>query len=218
MTATAGNQKKRIGIVGGGKAGLNLFQLFFGSSLTQVVYVVDRSSSAPAMVTASQQKIPTYSDYNKAQAEHPAEFIFEVTGVAEISKALSAYATNGVKVVSHDAAFIILAAIEESRRVLKDQVKNEMIDIKKNIEHSLEGVSRMVDGIEDVTRDMKMLAINARIEAARVGDAGRGFSVVSQQMSASADSVRELTKEIVGVSKNIKQVSDQMEKTLEKLT
>jgi len=182
------------------------------------VYVVDRSSSAPAMVTASQQKIPTYSDYNKAQAEHPAEFIFEVTGVAEISKALSAYATNGVKVVSHDAAFIILAAIEASRRVLKDQVKNEMIDIKKNIEHSLEGVSRMVDGIEDVTRDMKMLAINARIEAARVGDAGRGFSVVSQQMSASADSVRELTKEIVGVSKNIKQVSDQMEKTLEKLT
>jgi uncharacterized phage infection (PIP) family protein YhgE len=217
MASTENNQKSRIGIIGGGKVGYNLFLLFFNSSLTQVVYVVDRNTSAPAMAAATRNRVRTYTDFKKAQDEYPADIIFEVTGVAQIAAALSFYEANGVKVISHDTAFIILSVIDENNRTLKDQVINEMTGIKQEIDHSLEGVERLVDGIDNVTSNMKMLSINARIEAARVGDAGRGFAVVAQHMNESADAVHNLAREIEGVNKNVREVSNQMDKTLEKL-
>ena len=217
MASMEGGQKRRVGIIGGGKAGLNLFNLFNSSSLAKVVYVADRSPTAPAVTAAIQSKVRTYTDFKKAQEESPAEFIFEVTGVAQIAEALAAYETDGVKVISHDAAFIILSVIDENNRAVKDQVNHEMTGLKHEIDGSLEGVGRLVDGIDDVTSNMKMLSINARIEAARVGDAGRGFAVVAQHMNESADAVHNLAREIEGVNKNMGQVSNQMDKTLEKL-
>ena len=46
-----------------------------------------------------------------------------------------------------------------------------------------------VDRIERVMKQTGMLAINARLEAARAGDAGRAFSVVAQELGALASSI-----------------------------
>jgi hypothetical protein len=42
----------------------------------------------------------------------------------------------------------------------------------------------------------KMLALNAKIEAARAGEAGRGFSVVAQEVSSVASTVQELSEQL----------------------
>jgi len=46
-----------------------------------------------------------------------------------------------------------------------------------------------VDRIDRVMKQTGMLAINARLEAARAGDAGRAFSVVAQELGALANSI-----------------------------
>ena len=46
-----------------------------------------------------------------------------------------------------------------------------------------------VDRIDRVMKQTGMLAINARLEAARAGDAGRAFSVVAQELGALASSI-----------------------------
>jgi len=46
-----------------------------------------------------------------------------------------------------------------------------------------------VDRIDRVMKQTGMLAINARLEAARAGEAGRAFSVVAQELGALADSI-----------------------------
>lgn len=53
-----------------------------------------------------------------------------------------------------------------------------------------------LQGIEQVARNTKMLALNALIESARVGDAGAGFAVVAREVGEIADRARELSEEL----------------------
>lgn len=53
-----------------------------------------------------------------------------------------------------------------------------------------------LQGIEQVARSTKMLALNALIESARVGDAGAGFAVVAREVGEIADRARALSEEL----------------------
>ncbi|WP_305038139.1 methyl-accepting chemotaxis protein [Cellulomonas triticagri] len=53
-------------------------------------------------------------------------------------------------------------------------------------------------GIDQVARSTKMLALNALIESARVGDAGAGFAVVAREVGEVADRARALSEELSG--------------------
>ena len=54
--------------------------------------------------------------------------------------------------------------------------------------------NRKVGEIRAITRRMKILALNALIEAARAGDVGRGFAVVSQEVRGISDEVDALAQ------------------------
>ncbi len=56
----------------------------------------------------------------------------------------------------------------------------------------------MLNLISNVARTTNMLALNASIEAVNVGEAGRGFMVVAEEVKALASSTREATRDIAG--------------------
>ena len=66
-----------------------------------------------------------------------------------------------------------------------------------------------IDLIDTVMRQTNLLAINARIEAARAGANGAAFSVVAQEMAAVSGQISQLSKELRGA---IKSNIDQLEK------
>jgi hypothetical protein len=71
MAESSPDRKSLIGIVGGGKAGLQLLQIFLHSPLAQVEYVVDRELTAPAVVAARAAGLATFTDCQRRSRRGP---------------------------------------------------------------------------------------------------------------------------------------------------
>lgn len=52
--------------------------------------------------------------------------------------------------------------------------------------------------IKEINSSVKMLSLNARIEAARAGDAGKGFAVVSEEMKRLSDDIKDTAAKLEG--------------------
>lgn len=204
-----------IGIIGGGKVGVHLLELFSGSKLAKVIYIVDREHSAPGLVKGRAEHIDTFTDIDTALARHTADFLFEVTGSDKVLEVVrSKLQGKPTELVTHQMAFVILQVIEQRDLSVKTAVKNEILGIQHEIQNSSNDIQKLVGNIRAVAGEMVMLAMNARIEAARAGEHGRGFGVVAQKMGEAVEAVRAITPEIESVSGNIVAVTGKIEDAL----
>jgi methyl-accepting chemotaxis protein len=84
---------------------------------------------------------------------------------------------------------------------------------------NVDSINYLTNTIKEITEDLRLLCLNAQIEAARAGDAGRGFSVVAEQMVKLAEYSKKSNNEIQNitndVSKNIKQLISSVQITMD---
>jgi hypothetical protein len=208
---------QKIGIVGGGKAGLSLLELLSGSSTVKVTFVVDPAGNGPASIAAMKAGIPIYTGCATAFAERQPDLVFEVTGTPDVEAEARELAAGKSQLVVAETAQALLDAIEAGNRTLAAQVVTDVGSMKVAIEQSLSEMQSLLDSIERITGDMQMLALNARIEAARVGDEGRGFAVVAQEMAGSTEAIRVAAKKLDGLNGGLKAVSDGLDAALQRL-
>lgn len=206
-----------IGIIGGGKVGLDLFMQFSDSDTTQVLYVVDINPDAPAILAAKKAGVPTFKEIDQALSV-VTSFILEVTGSEKVLEILSQKLSNSAtRLITHEMAFVILRVIQENEQKARTSVVQEIGEIKAEIDKSLDAIDNLVSGIDNISSEMQMLSLNARIEAARAGEAGKGFGVVAEHMGQSVNSVVEIARQISQVSNAIQSTSSRIEKSVEKL-
>ncbi len=85
---------------------------------------------------------------------------------------------------------------------IRDQIQETSKRIKRLGESSQE-IGEIVDLISDITEQTNVLALNAAIQAAAAGDAGRGFSVVAEEVQRLAERSAQATRRIGAIVKTI---------------
>jgi twitching motility protein PilJ len=85
---------------------------------------------------------------------------------------------------------------------IREQIQETAKRIKRLGESSQE-IGEIVDLIADITEQTNVLALNAAIQAASAGEAGRGFSVVAEEVQRLAERSAEATKQIGALVKTI---------------
>ena len=85
---------------------------------------------------------------------------------------------------------------------IRTQIQETSKRIKRLGESSLE-IGEIVELISDITEQTNVLALNAAIQAASAGEAGRGFTVVAEEVQRLAERSGEATKQIEAIVKTI---------------
>lgn len=90
---------------------------------------------------------------------------------------------------------------------IKSEVNTTFSHLKSLYDQSNK-INSIVDSINKISVQTNLLALNAAIEAARAGDAGRGFSVVANEVRNLSQTTEVAVKEIFEVINNIKEEID----------
>jgi twitching motility protein PilJ len=100
---------------------------------------------------------------------------------------------------------------------IRAQIQETSKRIKRLGESSLE-IGEIVELISDITEQTNVLALNAAIQAASAGEAGRGFTVVAEEVQRLAERSGEATKQIEAIVKTIQADTQDAVAAMEKST
>jgi twitching motility protein PilJ len=100
---------------------------------------------------------------------------------------------------------------------IREQIQETSKRIKRLGESSQE-IGEIVDLISDITEQTNVLALNAAIQAVSAGEAGRGFSVVAEEVQRLAERSAEATKKISALVKTIQSDTHDAVAAMEKST
>lgn len=112
------------------------------------------------------------------------------------------------------------ATISSISDLLMDLIEgvNQASGINNELDGSSKQISKFVDYIKDISRQTNLLALNASIEAARAGAAGKGFSVVAEEIKRLSDSTANFATEIEQIVNQVIVEVDRSNTAIERCT
>ncbi|HEV2611557.1 MAG TPA: methyl-accepting chemotaxis protein [Noviherbaspirillum sp.] len=188
--------------------------------------LVGRVTKTAEQVTSASNQAQNISTELLAASQKQSREIQE-TGQAVLEMAVQITDVSKSANESADVARQSVAAAEQGAKAVEDAIKG-MNEIREQIQETSKRIKRLGESsqeigeitelISDITEQTNVLALNAAIQAASAGEAGRGFSVVAEEVQRLAERSGEATKQIGALVRTIQTDTHDAVAAMEKST
>lgn len=188
--------------------------------------LVGRVTNTAEQVTSASNQAQNISNELLAASQKQSREIQE-TGQAVLEMAVQITDVSKSANESADVARQSVTAAEEGAKAVENAIKG-MNEIREQIQETSKRIKRLGESsqeigeitelISDITEQTNVLALNAAIQAASAGEAGRGFSVVAEEVQRLAERSGEATKQIGALVRTIQTDTHDAVAAMEKST
>jgi len=188
--------------------------------------LVGSINAATTQVTAATEAAEHTSSQLLAAAEIQTKEIRQ-TGTAVLSMAEAMKKAVESASQSANVARQSVAAAQKGTQAVQNSISG-MNEIREQIQETSKRIKRLgessqeigeiVELISDITEQTNVLALNAAIQAASAGEAGRGFTVVAEEVQRLAERSGEATKQIGAIVRTIQTDTQDAVSAMEKST
>lgn len=186
-----------IALVGGGKAAATILNHFRVFREHRIVGIADLKTDAPGILRALELGIDTTTDMKSLVTRKDVELVIEITGSRKVQEMISNMLRPDQQMVTAEGAKLMTDLIDaqaDQNSRAAENISANFNEITMGLEKTLEKIDISFKTIERLLKEGNIISVNAGIEAARAGTAGKPFEIV--------------VKRIADMVKNIKEASD----------